>query len=81
MQSNDRSCSEGSFQIVGGQRVWWSPEGIKKAEERLELERAAVARERWSWRESWPGEVSCDGYSCLEGQVCEARGSEESEGD
>ena len=52
--SNDRWCSEGSFRIVGGMRVWEGPGKIKEYERRLEMERAAVARERWSWRQPWP---------------------------
>ena len=47
-----RISSEGSFRVIGGMRVWEGP-AIERYERRLELERAAVARGDWNWRQSW----------------------------
>ena len=46
--ANERTCSEGSFYVLGGMRVWDSPASIKRHETRVALGRTTETKQRWT---------------------------------
>ena len=50
--SNERRCSEGTFRVVGGMRVWEGEEAIAKHLGRVAMGGDAETKQRWARGES-----------------------------